>query len=169
LQPRIMHGMILAERWNIPVLKWILEVTQTIPLRRGEADIDAIRRGLEVLKEGEILVISPEGTRSHDGKLQRAYPGVVLLALHSQAPLLPVAYYGAENYKQNLSHLKRTDFHLRVGATFHLETRGEKVTRHVRQRMADEMMLELSQLLPPEYRGYYAQAPSEGGKYLVSI
>jgi 1-acyl-sn-glycerol-3-phosphate acyltransferase len=167
LQPRIMHGMILAERWNIPVLKWMLEATHTIPLHRGEADIDAIRRGLQVLKQGEILVISPEGTRSHDGKLQRAHPGVVLLALHSQAPLLPVAYYGAENYKHNLSHLKRTDFHLKVGRPCHLDMHLPKVTRLVRQRIMDEMMIELAHLLPLKYRGYYATVPVIGSRYLV--
>ncbi len=167
LQPRCIHGMILAERWNNRVLRWMLEVTETIPLHRGEADINAIHRGLEVLKRGEILVISPEGTRSHDGKLQQAHPGVVLLALHSQAPLLPVAYFGAENWKEDISHLKRTEFHLKVGRPFHLRTGSEKVTREVRQHMADEMMVQLAQLMPLQYRGYYAEGPDKSGNYLV--
>ncbi len=169
LQPRRMHGMVLAERWNSPILKWMLEVTETIPLHRGEADIHAIHRGLEVLERGEILVISPEGTRSHDGRLQPALPGVVLLALHSQAPLLPVAYYGAENWKQNLSRLKRTDFHLKVGHPFRLKTGGKKVTHQVRQDMIDEMMVELAQLLPPEYRGYYANQTVGSYRYVVRV
>ncbi len=167
LQPRIMHGMILAERWNVPVLRWMLEVTKTIPLHRGEADIQAIHRGLEVLGRGEILVISPEGTRSHDGRLQQAHPGVVLLALHSQAPLLPVAYYGAENWKDNLTHLRRNDFHLKVGRLFHLFTGTVRVTREMRQRMADEMMVQLAQLLPEQYRGYYAKAEMSDKSYLA--
>ena len=167
LQPRKVHGMLLAERWDIPLLSWMLEVTESIPLHRSEADITAIRKGLEVLKRGEILVISPEGTRSHDGQLQQAHPGVVLLALHSQAPLLPVAYYGAEGWKENISHVKRTDFHMKVGRPFRLDAMGEKATHQVRQRMMDEMMVQLAQLLPPEYRGYYAGVPEEGEKYLI--
>ncbi len=167
LQPRKMHGMLLAERWDIPVLHWMLDVTETIPLHRAEADIDAIHRGLEVLRRGNIIVISPEGTRSHNGRLQRALPGVVLLALHCRAPLIPVAYYGAENWKENLSHLKRTDFHMKIGRAFRLDTRGEKVTRTLRQAMADEMMAQLAQLLPPEYRGYYATASTASEKFLV--
>jgi 1-acyl-sn-glycerol-3-phosphate acyltransferase len=167
LQPRKMHGMILAERWDIPVLRWMLEVTETIPLHRGEADIDAFHRGLEVLKRGEILVISPEGTRSHDGRLQQAHPGVVLLALRSQAPLLPVAYYGAESWQENLSHLKRTDFHLKVGRPFQLQTSGEKVKHAARQRMIDAMMVQLALLLPEKYRGYYADASLARDRYLV--
>jgi 1-acyl-sn-glycerol-3-phosphate acyltransferase len=167
LQPRKVHGMLLAERWNMPLLRWMLDVTETIPLHRGEADIDAIHKGLEVLSRGESVIISPEGTRSHDGRLQPAHPGVVLLALHSRASLLPVAYYGAENWQENLKHLRRTDFHLRVGEIFHLDEAGEKVMKEVRQRMLDAMMHQLSRLLPPEYRGYYAGAPGEKQKYLV--
>ncbi len=168
LQPRRLHGMILAERWNIPVLRWMLDVTETIPLHRGEADIDAIHQGLEVLKRGEILVIAPEGTRSHDGRLQQAHPGVVLLALHSQAPLLPVAYFGAENWTENLSHLKRTAFHLKVGRPFQLRAGTQKVSRAVRQRIADDMMVALAQLLPEQYRGYYAEVAMADTSFIAN-
>jgi len=167
LQPRRVHGMLLAERWNIPVLSMFLDITETIPLQRGEADIDAFRKGLDYLKKGEILVIAPEGTRSHDGVLQPGHPGVVLLALHSAAPLIPVAYFGAENYKQNLSRLKRSDFHIRVGNPFHLEARGEKVTRQVRQQMLEELMCQMADLLPEKYRGRYAEIEKASGKYIA--
>ncbi len=166
LQPRRVRGMLLAERWKIPILNWTLDVTRTIPLHRGEADFSAIRTGLEALERGEMLIIAPEGTRSHDGKLQPAHPGVVLLALHSGAPLLPVGFYGAENYTENLRRLKRTDFHLRVGTPFHLETRGEKVTREVRQAMVEEMMYQLALVLPPEYRGVYADGANASTRYI---
>ena len=167
LQPRRVHGMLLAERWDIPLLRWVLDATETIPLHRGEADIDAIRKGLEVLEKGEMLVMAPEGTRSHNGHLQGAHPGVVLLALHSRAELIPVVYYGAEKYKENLSRLKRTDFHIRVGKLFHLDDRGEKVTKQVREKMMEEMMLQLASLLPPEYRGRYADQSEASPRYIV--
>ena len=166
LQPRRVRGMLLAERWNIPVVSWALDVTRTIPLHRGEADLPAMRMGLDALEKDEMLIIAPEGTRSHDGKLQPAHPGVVLLALHSGAPLLPVGFYGAENYQANLRRLKRTDFHLRVGKPFHLDARGEKVTHEVRQLMVEEMMYQLALVLPPEYRGHFAAASAASPKYL---
>ena len=166
LQPRRVRGMLLAERWSIPVVNWALDVTRTIPLHRGEADLPAMRMGLDALEKGEMLIIAPEGTRSHDGVLQSAHPGVVLLALHSGSPLLPVGFYGAENYTTNLRRLKRTGFHLRVGKPFHLEARGEKVTREVRQLMVEEMMYQLALVLPPEYRGVYANASPATPKYL---
>jgi 1-acyl-sn-glycerol-3-phosphate acyltransferase len=167
LQPRRVHGMLLAERWKIPVLRWALDVTETIPLHRGEADITAVHKGLEVLEKGEILIIAPEGTRSHDGQLGPAHPGVVLLALHSHVQLIPVAFYGAENYQENLSKLKRTNFHIRVGRPFMLDAKGEKVTHQVREKMMEEMMCQMASLLPPEYRGHFADLSSASTNYLV--
>jgi 1-acyl-sn-glycerol-3-phosphate acyltransferase len=169
LQPRRVHGMLLAERWKLPVLNWALDVTETIPLQRGVADIDAIRTGLQALEKGEIIIIAPEGTRSHDGILQPAHPGVVLLALHSGAPLLPVVSFGAEKYTENLSRLKRTDFHLRVGKIFHLEAGGEKVTRQVREKMMLEMMWQMASLLPAQYRGGYGEGSGASTRYIEFV
>jgi 1-acyl-sn-glycerol-3-phosphate acyltransferase len=166
-QPRRLRGMILARRWDNPILRKLLDIAEAIPLRRGEADITAIHKGMQALERGEIVGIAPEGTRSYDGQLQRAHPGVVLLALHSQAPLLPLAFYGAENFKENLSRLRRSDFHIRVGVPFRLDDRGERVSRQVRQAMVDEMMLQLAVLLPPSYLGYYADQPGNNFRYLV--
>jgi len=167
LQPRRVHGLVLAERWRNSILGWMLDSTETIPIQRATADIEAIRKGLEVLAKGEILIISPEGTRSHDGRLQPAHPGVVLLALHSAAPLLPIAYFGSEKWHENISRLRRTDFHIRVGKRIHLVTHGEKVTHGVRQEMLDELMRQLSELLPEEYRGNYTGYPVDDSTYLT--
>jgi len=167
LQPRRVHGMLLAERWDNPALGWMLDATETIPLHRAEADTTAIRQGLKMLEKGEMIVIAPEGTRSHDGRLAPAHPGVVLLALHSRAALVPVAYFGAEKFKENLKRLKRTDFHINVGRIFHLDEHGEKVTRPVREQMLEEMMFQLAGLLPPQYRGQYGNAPDTSERYLV--
>jgi len=167
LQPRRVHGMVLASRWENPLLRWILDVTESIPLHRGEADIVAIRKGLEVLAREEMLIIAPEGTRSHDGQLQAAHPGVVVLALHSCAPLIPVVYFGAEHFNENLSRLKRSDFHIRVGKPFRLVARGEKITRLVREKMLDEMMFQLASLLPAEHRGRYADPSGASTHYIV--
>jgi 1-acyl-sn-glycerol-3-phosphate acyltransferase len=167
LQPRCVHGMLLAERWKNPILHWMLDKTETIPMHRGEADLFAIRKGLELLGKGDMIIISPEGTRSHDGRLAPAHPGAVLLALHSRAPLVPVAYFGAEKYAKNLRRLMRTDFHIRVGDPFRLDPGGEKITRAVREKMIEEMMLQLAALLPEQYRGVYAE-PGTSMKHIIS-
>ena len=167
LQPRPITGLALADRWNNRLLRWLLEVMGSIPLRRGEADVGAVRKALERLKAGGIVVIDPEGTRSGTGCLQKAHPGVVLLALHSGAPLLPLVHYGSEGYRENVRRLRRSDFHIVVGKPFKLDAHGEKVTRQVRRHMVDEVMYQMAALLPPEYRGVYADLDAATEKYLV--
>ena len=167
LQPRQVHGLVLAIRWKNPLLRWIFNVTETIPLARGEPNPQAVRRALDYLKAGSIVIISPEGTRSGHGRLSQAHPGAVLLAQRSQAPLLPVVYYGAEDYKKNLARLKRSDFHLAVGQPFYLESHGRPLDRQVRQQMTDEIMYRLAAILPPEYRGIYADLSKATQEYIV--
>jgi 1-acyl-sn-glycerol-3-phosphate acyltransferase len=156
LLPRRMTGFAKAETWRNPLLGRLFDMWGAIPLERGEADLKAIRRALAALEEGLILAVAPEGTRSQDGCLRRGHPGVVMLAQRSGAPLLPVAYWGAERYRDNLRRLRRTDFHIAVGRPFRLDTRGVRLTPAVRQQIVDEMMLQLAALLPEQYRGYYA-------------
>ncbi|RLC64322.1 MAG: 1-acyl-sn-glycerol-3-phosphate acyltransferase, partial [Chloroflexi bacterium] len=143
LQPRPVTGFAKVENWSNPILRPLFELWGAIPLDRGEADTAAFRRALEALEAGYIVAMAPEGTRSGDGRLQRGHPGVVLLALRSGAPLLPVVYYGGEHFWRNLTRLRRTDFHIVVGQPFSLDARGVRVTRQVRQHMADEIMYQL--------------------------
>ncbi len=156
LLPRRLTGFVKAESWDNPALGWLFNMWEAIPVRRGEVDTRALRKGVEVLRQGQLLTVAPEGTRSGTGRLQPGRPGVVMVALWSKAPLLPIAYYGGEMFSRNVRRLRRTDFHFVVGSPFRLDDRGEKVTHQVRQQMADEIMYQLAAILPPEYRGVYS-------------
>jgi 1-acyl-sn-glycerol-3-phosphate acyltransferase len=155
LQPRPMTGWAKVEAWDNAFLRWLFNLWGLIPVRRGNGDTSAVRKAIQALEKGYIFGIAPEGTRNITGKLKRAHPGTVLLALHSGAPLMPVAHWGGERFLKNLAHLKRTDFHIRVGKPFHLEADGIRMTRETRQQIVDEMMARLAALLPREYRGEY--------------
>jgi 1-acyl-sn-glycerol-3-phosphate acyltransferase len=167
LQPRPVHGLVLAERWKNAVIAWGLDACGAIPLERGSGNLASIHRSLEVLKAGEMLLIMPEGTRSGDGRLQEAQPGVALLALKSKAPMLPVVFHGGEGYKQNIKKLRRTDFFINVGKPFYLDACGEVVNGVVRKRMADEIMYQLAAILPSPYRGCYTDLSLATGRYIV--
>lgn len=166
LLPRPLVVFAKVETWNNPLFALLFNMWEAIPLRRGEADLAALRSGLAVLEAGRILSIFPEGTRSRDGRLRPAHPGVVMLALHSGAPILPAAHYGVEQVKGNLMRLRRTDVHVVVGQPFYLDAGGATVTRSVRQQMADEIMYQIAALLPPEYRGHYANLAAATETYL---
>jgi 1-acyl-sn-glycerol-3-phosphate acyltransferase len=160
LQPRKLIGLAKIETWNSKFIGWLFDLWDAIPVRRGEADLEAIRACLEVLKAGDILAIAPEGTRSNNGRLLHAQAGIVLIALRSGAPILPMAHWGGEAFDSNLKKLKRTDFHFRVGKLFYLDAKGEKVNGEKRQAMADEIMSQIAVLMPEEYRGEYANCKS---------
>ncbi len=167
LQPRPkVTALAKVETWDNWFLNMVFTLWGIIPLHRGEADMVAMRKALDVLEKGYILGISPEGTRSREGKLLRAHGGIAMLALHSGAPLQPMVHWGGENFGTNVKHLKRTSFNIRVGSIFSLDARGERVSKEVRQKMADEMMYQLAKLLPEEYRGEYADLENASENYL---
>jgi 1-acyl-sn-glycerol-3-phosphate acyltransferase len=166
LRPRLVTYFAKAEAWDNPFFGWLFDVWGAIPLQRGEADISAMRAALKALRQGRIMALAPEGTRSGHGRLQRAHPGVVMLALRSGAPLQPMAHTGGENFKRNLPRLRRTDFKILIGNPFHIETGDIRVTREIRQAIADEIMYQMAAMLPAKYRGVYSDLSSATEKYL---
>lgn len=157
LQPRPLTGFAKSETWDNPLLAPLFDLWGAIPLQRGEADSTAIRKGLQALEQGKIVTITPEGTRSNHGCLQRGHPGVVTLALHSKAPLLPLVYFGHELIKNDLRRFRRTDFTISVGRPFILDLPSKRIDHAMRQAITDEIMDQLAILLPVEYRGVYSE------------
>lgn len=166
LLPRPMAFFAKVESWDNKLTGYLFDMWGGIPLKRGSADIGAIRLGLEVLETDTILAVAPEGTRSGDGVLGKGHPGVVIMALRSGAPLLPMVCYRHEGFWDNISHLRRTDFRIAVGQPFTLQANGVTVTREVRQQMINEVMYQMAALLPPSYRGPYANLSEATETYL---
>lgn len=154
-QPRPMTALVKSENWNHPFFRNLFTLWGGIPIRRGEADLDAFQSAQEALEKDMILAISPEGTRTQ-GKLIKGHPGIVLLAVRSGAPILPVAHWGGENFWDNLHKFRRTDFHIHVGKPFHITAKRKELTREVREIATDEIMYQLATLLPMQYRGEYS-------------
>lgn len=166
LMPRPVTGFVKAENWEKPFLRWLFNLWQGIPLHRGEADMTAIRAGLAVLEKRGMLTVAPEGTRTGNGRLRQAHPGIVIMALKSGAPILPVAYWGHETFWHNFKRLRRTEFKLGVGRPFTLDPGDQRVTKQIRQQMADEIMYQIAALLPEQYRGHYSDLTQATETYL---
>jgi 1-acyl-sn-glycerol-3-phosphate acyltransferase len=166
LIPRPLTGLAKIENWSNPFFRPLMNMVGAIPVKRGEGDVGAFRKSLAALAAGKIMAVAPEGTRSGDGRMQKAHGGAVLLALRSKVPLLPLAHYGGERFWSNLSRLRRTDFHMVVGNQFEIVTNGQKVTGRVRQQMADEVMYQIAALLPPYYRGAYSSLSAATEEYI---
>jgi 1-acyl-sn-glycerol-3-phosphate acyltransferase len=156
MRPRPVTGFAKAEWWRNPIVRRLFDMWGAIPLRRGEADVDAFRLALKALEDGKIMVLAPEGTRSGTGQLKRGQPGVALLALHSGAPVLPVGLHGYEHLWRNMARLRRTDFRVVIGRPFRVRPVSGRVTSESRQAIADQIMYQIASLLPDHYRGEYA-------------
>jgi len=165
LAPRPITGWAKMEAWDNAFLNWLFNLWGLIPVRRGEADTSALRKAIKALDDGYIFGIAPEGTRNKTGRLKRGRPGAVLLATRSDASILPLVHWGGEKFLQNLFRFKRTDFHIRVGKPFKLSLEGVKMTREIRQQIADEMMLRIAELMPPEYHGVYEKVTLDEKRY----
>lgn len=167
LQPRKISGWGKAEAFDNWFLHWVFGAWDLIPVRRGEADMKALKDALRALENGYIFGVAPEGTRNKTGRLLRAHPGTVILALRSGAPILPVAHWGGEVFLKNLKRFRRTDFHVRVGEPFKIQVDG-RVTAEMRQEIVDEMMVRIASMLPEEYRGEYSDINKYSQKFLVT-
>lgn len=165
--PRHLVGFSKFENFENPLLGPLVRFGGAIPIRRGTPDLGAVRRALAALEAGEALLVDPEGTRSHHGRLQQGRTGVVLLALRTGAAVLPVAVWGQERFWRNLARLLRTRVWVRVGFPFYLRAAGERVYREEREEMLREVMWQLAALLPPAYRGNYADLHQATEQYLV--
>jgi 1-acyl-sn-glycerol-3-phosphate acyltransferase len=148
-------GMAKQESWKNPLFNFLFTRWGIIPLDRNGIDREAFQLSIDALSMGKILAISPEGTRSKTGRLLPGKPGVTALAVRSQAPMLPVAFFGYEDFWPNLKRLRRTDFHVAVGKPFRLNLGGVALSRDVRQALTDEIMYKIAELLPEKYRGHY--------------
>lgn len=94
--PRQMSFFARKTLWKPGIASWWLDTVGTIPVDRdGGSDISAIRRVLRALDEGKPLILFPEGTRSPDGRLQTAKPGVGMIACKAQVPVLPARIFGS--------------------------------------------------------------------------
>lgn len=154
--PRRLTAFVKAEAWDNLLQGWLMSLWKGIPIHRGQSDFAAFHQALERLEDGYIVAVSPEGTRSGDGHLLEAHSGVVLLALRSGAPILPVVYYGHEHVWKNMIRLRRSDFKVVVGRPFHICAGETRVNSQVARQILNEVMYQLAALLPPNYQGVYS-------------
>lgn len=74
---------------------WLIASVNTIPVKRGQADLSAIKAVIDRLKSGDGVCLFPEGTRTEDGKIAPFKPGFGLLCRRAEAAVVPVMIDGA--------------------------------------------------------------------------
>ena len=154
--PRRITFMAKKEAFRSPILGPLVRGWRAFPVQRGQLNRDALRRAQQVLDRGMVIGMFPEGARSVTAKMQPAYPGTSLVALHSGAPVLPVGITGTESLGHPLWVFRRPRITVNIGEPLKLPAVDGRLNKEELARATDLIMGHIAELLPPSYRGVYA-------------
>jgi 1-acyl-sn-glycerol-3-phosphate acyltransferase len=135
-----MRFMGKAELFKIRPIAAFLKKLGAFPVARGEADVGALKNSLRVLKDGERLILFPEGTRNYQGD---AKAGAGMLAARSKSPILPVYIPPRKRVFRKVTVI--------VGKPYTVEPDG-KPTNEDYRRIAAEIMEKIAALAPGSTR-----------------
>lgn len=152
----------VAEKWeNNRFLNWLGKYFNFVFIDRFNPDIKAMRKLIHLMEEGNVLAISPEGTRSRVGSLIEAKPGVTYLATKLNCPILPIGLTGTEDkvILGNIKRLRKSHITITAGPHFRLPPLPRENRDEMLKQYTDEIMCRIAVLLPEKYRGVYAGHP----------
>jgi 1-acyl-sn-glycerol-3-phosphate acyltransferase len=140
-----------------------LNVIKTTTIKPNTADKEGLTNMIRLIKQGESLLIFPEGTRSRTGSLIEAKKGVLLVARMTGAPIVPIGLCGTEKLLPiNLNGDMRTErfypaeVFISIGQPFELPRRApEQDKKEYDDSTIHMMMRKIAAILPEEYRGVY--------------
>ncbi len=140
--------------------RWFYTVAGQVPIDRTDADSAraALTTAARILREGKLLGMYPEGTRSPDGRLYKGKTGLARLALETGVPVIPVALIGTDTVNPPGSKMWRFG---RVTVKFgkpmdFSRFEGLAGNRFIERAVIDEVMYELMRLSGQEYVDIYA-------------
>jgi len=129
-----------AELFKIPVLGFIIRKFGAFPVHRGGIHPSSIRYALSLFKEGQVVGIFPEGTRSKTNDLLDPHLGAVMLALRGGVPVVPIALTGTRGF---LSQIK-----ISIGKPIIVsQDKKRKASREDMALISQELMAEINRLL----------------------
>lgn len=108
--------MAKIELFKVGILRWVLSAVGAFAVDRGKGDMTAINKAKQLINDGKILGIFPEGTRYKEGAPRKAKSGVAYISMDTKADILPVSIYREGAY----SIFKRTT--IRIGELIKYET-----------------------------------------------
>lgn len=144
VQKRPIYYMAKAELFSSKLNVWFFEKQYgAFPVNRGKGDTNALDTAERIVREGKMLGIFPEGTRSKDGKLHRGKSGAALIASRTGSYVLPVAIFNKQ-HKIRLFHHTTVAFGKPMSpAELHLEDSEHPdlryASRYIMERIAELM------------------------------
>lgn len=155
VSPRKIHYLSAEKFYKSKFWKPLMEVTGQIKVDRENHDKTHTHKiVLSALKQERMIGIFPEGTRSRDGKMLKAYTGAAKFALKTKTPILPVGVIGTRDIMA--PHDKRPKFvkiaKIRIGEPMHFHEHYDKEhTEEIFREVTDKVMLKIAELAEKEY------------------
>lgn len=156
--------MAKEEVFHSRIIGYLMTSFGAFPVSKGRLDRKGLQKAMQVLGNGQALVIFPEGMRSRSRRLKLAFPGAALIASRSGAPVIPVGITGTEKIKGLAWLWRRPKITVNIGNAFTLPQVNGKLTKPELSRLTDIIMGRIAALLPKKQRGNYADRRVNGTK-----
>lgn len=147
---------------NNPLTNIGVNITKIISIKPNTADKEAISKIVKILKNGNNILIFPEGTRSRNGSMIEGKKGVVLIQKLTKATVIPMGIHGSEKLlpinktDMGLEKFQEARVVLNIGKQLQIpEKQSEEDKHEYEERVLDFMMRKVAELIPEEYRGVY--------------
>ena len=141
--------------------RFIFTAYHAFPVVRHTADRAALKRSFDLLKDGQALVIYPEGTRVESGVLAKPEPGAGFIAQKAGCRVLPVGLTGTRECLPKGAHCpRRVRVTITFGKPFYVLQKRADGTKVSHDEASDAIMLAIAELLPPEQRGVFSDLDS---------
>jgi 1-acyl-sn-glycerol-3-phosphate acyltransferase len=154
-----MSALVAKEYLDNLFIRIIVQAADVIWLDRSKADFSAFRVAVDKLKEGRVMGIAPEGTRSRVGQLLEGKPGIQLLTSRADVPIVPVGITGSEDMMKKILAFQKPKITVRYGKPFRLPPIPRDNRDEAMQQATTEVMCQIAALLPEKYQGFYKNHP----------
>ena len=134
-----------------PVMGWVFPRWNVIPVDQGGSDMSALKTLIRLVNDGRRTIVFPEGSRTPDGNLQPAQPGLGLIVAKTLAPVVPMRIFGAyEAFPRGARWPKLRKITIVVGHPIHFTAEDVKAGgKQAYQQISERVMQAIGQLQPP--------------------
>lgn len=161
IDPTFVAGIKLSQ--NV-ITNLAVGICKTTTIKPNSPDKEGLKKIVELIKSGESILIFPEGTRSRERKMIEAKKGILLIAKLTKAPIVPIGMTGTEKLypinesgDMSLEKFYEADVCVNIGKQFTLAKKNvDEDKKEYEERAINDIMYRIAELLPEEYRGFYA-------------
>ncbi|MGC9006354.1 MAG: lysophospholipid acyltransferase family protein [Sulfurihydrogenibium sp.] len=143
ISPRPVIFLAKKELFEVPILGWIIKKAGAIPVKRDSRDAAVIKKSIQLLKDGYVIGIFPEGSRAKPGEFRKPQPGVGYLIEKAKVPVIPILIEGTDKIlpvNSKIPKLFKYNIDVKIGKPI----RFEGLTSY--EHIAEKVMFEIKKL-----------------------